>query len=132
MPKRPLYIASGKFVITPMKGRLRLAGVVELGGLEKAPSKAPFELLRRQLAENMPDLVWQDETEWMGHRPAPSDSIPVISAVPGYEGAYMGFGHHHVGLTGGPKTGRLLATMMGNQKPNMDMSAYTLKRFMNA
>lgn len=129
MPRRPLYIASGKFVITPMEGRLRLAGVVELGGLQAGPSQGPLALLRRHLEENIPGLTWQDETEWMGHRPAPSDSIPVISEVPGYEGVVMGFGHHHVGLTGGPKTGRLLASMMQDQKPNLDLSVYSLDRF---
>ena len=81
-PKRPLFIASGKFVITPMAGRIRLAGVVEFGGLKAGQSKAPFALLRRQLQEHMPDLTWDEETEWMGHRPALVDSIPVISEVP--------------------------------------------------
>ena len=65
-PKRPLFIASGKFVITPMAGRIRaFAGVVEFGGLKAGQSKAPFALLRRQLKENMPDLIWDEETEWM-------------------------------------------------------------------
>ncbi|MGC6484917.1 MAG: NAD(P)/FAD-dependent oxidoreductase [Candidatus Puniceispirillales bacterium] len=131
-PQRPLYIASGKFVITPMDGRIRLAGVVEFGGLEAGPSAAPFALLRHHLAENMPELTWREETEWMGHRPAPVDSIPVISDVPGYEGAFMGFGHHHVGLTGGPKTGRLLASMITGQRPNIDLETYSIKRFMDA
>ena len=130
-PKRPLFIASGKFVITPMAGRIRLAGVVEFGGLKAGQSKAPFALLRRQLKENMPELTWDEETEWMGHRPAPVDSIPVISEVPGYKGAFVGFGHHHVGLTGGPKTGRLLAGMISGQRPNIDLETYSVERFMN-
>ncbi len=129
-PRRPLSIAAGKFVITPMEGRIRLAGIVEFGGLEAGPSSAPFALLRRHLKENMPDLRWKDETEWMGHRPAPVDSIPVISDVPGYEGAFMGFGHHHVGLTGGPKTGRILAGMIRGQRPNIDLETYSARRFM--
>ena len=107
-------------------------GVVEFGGLEAGPSAAPFALLRHHLAENMPDLTWREETEWMGHRPAPVDSIPVISDVPGYEGAFMGFGHHHVGLTGGPKTGRLLSSMITGQRPNIDLETYSIKRFMDA
>lgn len=125
----PLFIASGKFVITPMKGRIRLAGAVEFGGLKAGPSKAPIRMLRHHLAQNMPDLTWDDESEWMGHRPAPVDSIPVISDVPGYTGAFMSFGHHHVGLTGGPKTGRLLASMIGGQRPNIDLETYSIKRF---
>ncbi|MGA1020455.1 MAG: FAD-dependent oxidoreductase, partial [Candidatus Puniceispirillales bacterium] len=74
-------------------------------------------------------LTWNDETRWMGHRPAPTDSIPIISDVPGIKGVYMGFGHHHVGLTGGPKTGKLLAMLATDTKPNVDMAAYDIRRF---
>lgn len=129
MPKAPVMVASGKFVATPMEGRLRLAGVVEFGGLKSAPSKPPLDLLRRQALAAMPGLTWQEEQDWMGHRPAPADSIPVIGAVPGIKGAFMGFGHHHIGLTGGPKTGRLLAQLIADKKPNVDVEVYSPARW---
>lgn len=129
MPSTPVMIASAKFVATPMEGRLRLAGIVELGGLDASPSKAPFELLKRAAKAAMPGLTWARETEWMGHRPAPADSIPVIGAVPGLEGAFTAFGHHHIGLTSGPKTGRLLAQMISGRQPNLDLGVYSPARF---
>ncbi|MFV0514960.1 MAG: NAD(P)/FAD-dependent oxidoreductase [Jhaorihella sp.] len=129
MPRAPVMVVSGKFVATPMEGRLRLAGVVEFGGLGAAPSRAPFALLRRAIARAMPGLTWRDATEWMGHRPAPSDSIPLIGEIPGVAGAYAGFGHHHIGLTGGPNTGRLLAQLISGRKPNVDLGAYSPARF---
>ncbi|WP_171128662.1 MULTISPECIES: FAD-binding oxidoreductase [unclassified Ruegeria] len=129
MPRCPAMIASGKFVATPMEGRIRLAGIVEFGGLEAEPSPAAFDLLRKNAKAAFPGLTWREESEWMGHRPAPADSIPVIGDVPGTDGAFMGFGHHHIGLTGGPKTGRLLAQMIAGRNPNMDVSAYAPARF---
>ncbi|MCY4181027.1 MAG: FAD-binding oxidoreductase, partial [Litoreibacter sp.] len=129
MPKAPVMVASGKFVATPMDGRLRLAGVVEFGGLEAAPSRPPFELLKRSALAAMPGLTYAREEEWMGHRPAPADSIPVIGEAPGAKGAFMGFGHHHIGLTGGPKTGRLLAQLISGRKPNIDVSVYSPARW---
>ncbi len=129
MPRAPVMVASGKFVMTPMQGRLRAAGVVEFGGLKAGPSRAPLELLRRNVAAALPGLTFSDTREWMGHRPAPCDSIPVIGAVPRLDGAFTGFGHHHIGLTGGPKTGRLLAQMIGGRKPNIDVSPYSPARF---
>ncbi|SLN10537.1 NAD(P)/FAD-dependent oxidoreductase [Ruegeria meonggei] len=129
MPKSPVMVASGKFVATPMEGRIRLAGIVEFGGLDAPPSRAPFELLRKNAQSVLPGITWKDEVEWMGHRPAPVDSIPVIGEVPGAEGAYMGFGHHHIGLTGGPKTGRLLAQMIAGRTPNTDMTVYAPSRY---
>lgn len=129
MPRSPVMVASGKFVATPMEGRLRLAGVVEFGGLDAPPSPAPLALLRKSVQAAIPGIKWQREDEWMGHRPAPADSIPVIGAVPGMNGAWLGFGHHHIGLTGGPKTGRLLAQMIGGRTPNLDMRAYDPARY---
>ena len=128
-PRSPVMVASGKFVATPMEGRLRLAGVVEFGGLEAPPSDAPIALLKKNAKSAFPGITWDDTKEWMGHRPAPADSIPVIGAVPGRDGAYMAFGHHHIGLTGGPKTGRLLAQLMSGRTPNIDLAAYSPARF---
>jgi D-amino-acid dehydrogenase len=112
-----------------MDGRLRLAGIVEFGGLDAEPSKAPYELLIRQARDVLPGLRWKERRDWMGHRPAPADSIPVIGEVPGAKGVYCGFGHHHVGLTGGPKTGRLLAQLIAGKTPNIDMNTYSPRRF---
>ena len=129
MPRSPVMIASGKFVATPMDGRLRLAGIVEFGGLDAPPSKAPLALLEKNIKAAIPGISWKHKTEWMGHRPAPADSIPVIGESPVMRGAFMGFGHHHVGLTGGPKTGRMIAQMISGRTPNFDMSPYAPSRF---
>mgnify|MGYP006271750383 FL=1 len=128
-PAAPTMIASAKVVATPMEGRLRLAGVVEFGGLKAGPSAAPRRLLRRQARAIFPGLTWRAEREWMGHRPATADSIPVIGPVPAAPGAWVGFGHHHVGLTAGPATGRLLARMISGARPNIDVSPYDPGRF---
>jgi D-amino-acid dehydrogenase len=129
MPRSPVMIAGAKFVITPMEGRIRLAGIVEFGGLDAPPTRAAFDLLRRNLRAAMPGLTWGEEKEWMGHRPAPADSIPVIGEVPGLKGAYTGFGHHHIGLTAGPKTGRLLAQLIAGRTPNLDLAPYSPARY---
>lgn len=129
MPRSPVMIAAGKFVATPMAGRLRLAGIVEFGGLDAAPSRAPFRLLERGIRAAIPGIGWTRTAEWMGHRPSLPDSIPMIGAVPGIAGAWVGFGHDHVGLTGGPKTGRLLAQLVSGRPPNLDLAPYSPARF---
>ena len=128
-PAHPIMVASGKFVATPMAAGLRCAGVVEFGGLEAGPSKAPLALLRRQARAAFPALRATREVEWLGHRPAPADSLPLIGEV-GQTGIYAAFGHHHVGLTGGPKTGRLVAHLAAGMPANLDLSAYAPGRFL--
>ncbi|MFD1344352.1 NAD(P)/FAD-dependent oxidoreductase [Litorisediminicola beolgyonensis] len=128
-PRRPAMISSGAFVATPMEGRLRLAGIAEFGDLESAPSRAPFRLLERGIRRVLPGITWEESREWMGHRPVLVDSTPAIGPVPEVSGAYLGLGHDHVGLTGGAKTGRILAQLISDQRPNLDLSPYAPGRF---
>jgi D-amino-acid dehydrogenase len=129
MPRAPVMVASGKFVATPMDGRLRLAGIVEFGGLDAPPSAAPFRLLERNIRAAIPGLTWAKTTEWMGHRPSVADSTPLIGPAPRLNGAFCAFGHDHVGLTGGPKTGRLISQLLSGRDPNIDMSPYAPARY---
>ncbi|MGI9391594.1 MAG: NAD(P)/FAD-dependent oxidoreductase [Boseongicola sp.] len=129
MPRSPVMVASGKFVATPMEGRLRLAGIVEFGGLEAPASRKPLELLEQNIRRAIPGIKWKETKEWMGHRPSVSDSLPLIGEVPQVKGAYFGFGHDHIGLTGGPKTGRILAQLISGNHPNLDLSPYSPARF---
>jgi len=118
----------GKFVVTQMQEGIRCAGIVEFGGLEAPASATPFKLLRKQVATYFPTLEYSDSEEWMGHRPAPSDSLPVIGEL-GQTGVFAGFGHHHIGLTGGPKTGRLIADLITQGGSNIDLTPFDPKRF---
>ena len=124
----PVMIAAGKFVATPMADGLRCAGAVEIGGLEPAASPAPLDLIRRQTRTAFPQLAWDGEEEWLGHRPAPSDSIPLIGEI-GTTGVFAAVGHHHIGLTSGPKTGRLLAAMTTGGPIDIDIRPYSPNRF---
>jgi D-amino-acid dehydrogenase len=127
-PSVPFMINAGKFVATPMDAGLRCAGILEFGGLDAAPSRAPFALLRRQVKRAFPGLTHGREVEWMGHRPATSDSLPLIGQIR-ETGIYTAFGHHHIGLTAGPKTGRLLAGLMTGRPSNTDLTPYQPGRF---
>jgi len=129
MPRAPIMLVSGKFIIAPMEGRIRCAGIVEFGGVDAPPSKAPFELLKRQIHAAIPDLSYDHMEEWMGHRPSTSDSIPIIGPIKNITGAYAAFGHQHIGLTSGPKTGRMIADMIAGRKSNINLAPYEVSRF---
>lgn len=127
--KSPVMVASGKFVATPMNMGLRCAGVLEFGGLDAGPSRAPLDLLKKQVKRTFPDLVYSKTEEWLGHRPAPADSLPLIGEI-ATTGVFSAFGHHHIGLTGGPKTGRLVAGLVTGNKSNLDLAPYDPNRFL--
>ncbi len=127
-PNNPMMLTAGKFVATAMDQGLRCAGIVEFGGLSDKVSKSPLKLLRKKAREIFPNLTSDSEEEWLGFRPAPADSLPLIGEI-GSTGVFAAFGHHHIGLTGGAKTGRMVADMISGTPSNHDMSPYQPKRF---
>ncbi len=129
MPKAPMMVAAGKFVVTPMEGRIRCAGVVEFASTEAAAQDGPVQFIKRQIATLFPDLTYDHMSDWMGRRPATTDSLPIIGPARAIDNGHMAFGHQHIGLTAGPKTGRLIADMVSNQPSNADLSAFAPARY---
>ena len=129
VPRSPTMIAAAKFVLSPMEGRLRAAGIVEFGPADARRSPKPFALLKRQTMRALPDLRYAETREWMGYRPATIDSLPFVGRLRQKENVWCGFGHQHVGLSAGPKTGRWIADMIGGRVPNMDMAPFSPARF---
>ena len=123
-PSAPIMDAARRFVATPMDAGLRLGGIVEFGGLAAPPSEGPVKLLLRGAGLMLPGLEYKSKRTWLGHRPATADSLPVIGPAPRCANVFLAYGHHHVGLTAGPKTGRLVAQQVVGLRPDLDMEAY--------
>ncbi|MFT5866417.1 MAG: glycine/D-amino acid oxidase-like deaminating enzyme [Gammaproteobacteria bacterium] len=127
-PRNPMMMVDGKFGVNAMDMGLRCAGTVELGDHHAGPSTAPFALLKKHATAAFPHMTFSGTQEWMGFRPSTPDSLPLIGEL-GSSGVFVGFGHQHIGLTAGPKTGRILAQIIGGQHSNLDLSAFDPARF---
>ncbi|MCE2461942.1 MAG: FAD-binding oxidoreductase, partial [Pseudomonadales bacterium] len=57
------------------------------------------------------------------------DSLPIIGRVPGLGNAVLATGHHMLGMTMAPATGRLVAEMVGESPVHIDPSPYSPGRF---
>ncbi|MFT5045346.1 MAG: glycine/D-amino acid oxidase-like deaminating enzyme [Porticoccaceae bacterium] len=128
VPRNPMIMTSGKFGVTPMESGLRCAGTVELADHRAQPNRAPLVLIKKRARAAFPNLQYTGTQEWMGCRPTPPDSTPLIGEL-GNSGIFTGFGHQHIGITAGPKTGRLIAQLIDGQTPNMDMAPYSPDRY---
>src|SRR5437763_2150072 len=97
MPRIPTADADGKFVATPMELGLRLAGTVELAGLDAPPDWRRSRILLTQARRMLPGLAARHEedriTMWMGHRPSLPDSLPVIGPSRASPDVIYAFGH---------------------------------------
>jgi len=128
MPRNPMMITQGKFAVNPMAMGLRCAGTVELGNADKGPSRRPLKHIARHVKRIFPGLRHAGVEEWMGFRPSTPDSMPLIGEI-GQSGVFAAFGHQHIGLTAGPKTGRIVAAQIDGQPPNIDLAPYDANRF---
>ena len=128
-PPFPLMISDGKFIATPMEGGLRCAGVVEFGGLNAPPSNAPLNLIRTKIKDVYPNLEFEEEKTWMGHRPSTPDSLPLIGPVEGSKDVICAFGAQHIGLTVGPKIGSLVSDLILGRRTNFDFYPFRVNRF---
>jgi D-amino-acid dehydrogenase len=129
MPRRPIYSAEGSFVATPLEHGLRLAGTVELGGLEAPPNYGRADILLRHGRRIFGSLGETGRSNWMGFRPSMPDSLPVIGPAGGHRNAWLAFGHGHLGLTLAAVTGRLVADLVAGRRPVADPAPYRADRF---
>ena len=125
---RPACPTSRGFYLCPMQGRLRVAGTVELGGLEAPPSRHRLDRLEAGARSIFPELGKPDR-EWMGFRPSMPDSLPVIGFSEGGREVIHAFGHGHIGLTLAPITARIVADLVAGKEPEVDIRAYSAGRF---
>ena len=128
-PPIPLGNKSRAFFITPMEDGLRVAGTVEIGGLDAPPNEQRAKVLADHARRMFPGLQASDVRYWMGFRPSTPDSLPILGPVAGRPGLHTAFGHGHFGMSGGPPSGRLLARMITGQTPGIDPAPYAAQRF---
>jgi D-amino-acid dehydrogenase len=128
MPRVPIMSAEGKFFATPMEMGLRVAGTVELAGLDAAPNYARVEPLIAGARRLFPALEFETSSRWMGHRPSLPDSLPVIGRAPKVANAFFAFGHGHVGLTAAAPTAALIAALVDGETPSIDITPFAADR----
>lgn len=118
-----------EFYATPMEMGLRLAGTVELAGLDAPPDYRRSQILARQAKALLPGLNTEITSKWMGFRPTLPDSLPVIGPSERVHGLFYAFGHQHIGLTCGPATGRAIARLLKGEPSNVDLEPFRASRF---
>jgi D-amino-acid dehydrogenase len=128
-PRMPLYSGDYSFAITPLDIGLRFAGTVELGGLDLPPNPDRNEVLIRHGRRMFGELNETGRSDWMGFRPSMPDSKPVIDRGRRFKNSFYAFGHGHIGLTLGPVTGKLIADLVSDRKPGIDLAPFAVDRF---
>ena len=129
MPPNTYLITDKKFGLTPMDGFLRCAGQSEFAPLEMPPNPKAIKNLRKFLFRLYPKLAYETETIWQGTRPTLPDSLPVIGRSSKNPSVIFAFGGQHLGLTMGPKIGKMVRDIIFERQSNINMKPYSSDRF---
>ncbi|SFB86721.1 NAD(P)/FAD-dependent oxidoreductase [Pseudoalteromonas denitrificans] len=130
-PTRPIVSFERKFIMTPMRDGLRLAGTVEFAGLEKGMNPKRANALLPSGHAIWPKITKHksENCRWMGFRPSLPDSKPVIGQSPVHNNIYFSFGHQHLGLTLAATNAELITECMLNKKTSISLAPFSIDRF---
>ena len=126
---RPVLDLERGYLVTPMTRGLRLTTGAEFARRDDPPSSAQLDRVEPFARELFPIGARKEPKPWLGRRPCLPDMRPVIGPFPGKPGLWLDFGHHHLGLTLGPVSGRLLAQLMTGEAPLVDPAPFRAERF---
>lgn len=129
-PSHALYLVEAKVGATMMEGRLRLAGTMELSGVDEHLDRRRVDALERTARRFLePWAPGSEGDRWCGMRPLTADGLPVIGPAPGAPGVYLATGHAMLGVTLGPATGRLVADhLVTGRRPDV-LAPFAPERF---
>ena len=130
--RTPLMPFDGKMSVMRTAGGLRVAGQVEIAGIDAAPDWRRAEILRDHLLRTVPGLppgLPPDRVRvWLGHRPSMPDGLPCLGPSSATPDVAHGFGHGHVGLVGGPKSAALAIALLAGEQP-AEAAPFSPRRF---
>lgn len=117
------------FLLEPMRAGIRLTTGAELAELDASPKYTQLDAAEKAARSLFPLGQRRDAEPWKGARPCMPDMKPVIGPATNKPGLWLAFGHGHQGFTLGPATGELLAQMIDNETPSIDMHPFSVNRF---
>lgn len=123
-------LADADVILTPIDDFVRISGTVAIGpGAEALRQRRMRVMLDRALAFAPALRDGGIVSKWEGHRPAAPDGLPVIGPAPQIDGLSLATAHARLGLSLGPATGDLLASMICGESSRADATPFRVDRF---
>jgi D-amino-acid dehydrogenase len=114
-----------KIVYARIGEQLRVAAMVDIVGFDASLEPKRLALIKRQALETFPLAGdYAHAVEWAGMRPATPTGVPLIGAS-AYRNLWLNLGHGALGFTLACGSGKLLAELIGQHTPSIDMQGLT-------
>jgi D-amino-acid dehydrogenase len=126
----PIYMEEARVIATPLDGRVRLAGTLELGELDMAVDPVRLASLTRAARRTLALPADAPTVHvWRGLRPCTPDGLPVIGRALGIENLVLATGHAMLGITLAPVTGELVTDIVTGARPRYALESLRPGRF---
>jgi D-amino-acid dehydrogenase len=126
----PVYMEEARVIATPLDGRVRLAGTLELSGLDMAVDPVRVASLTGAAGRTLALAPGARTVHvWRGLRPCTPDGLPVVGRPPGLENLVLATGHAMLGITLAPVTGELVADVVTGAPPRHALEPLRPGRF---
>ncbi|MHB8742891.1 MAG: D-amino acid dehydrogenase [Sulfuricaulis sp.] len=128
-PAGTLTDTSYKVVISRLGNKLRCAGTAELAGYDLSLRPARIATIVHVLNDLFPGAKNLSQAEyWCGLRPMTPDNPPVLGAT-ACQNLFLNTGHGTLGWTMACGSGKVIADLISNRPPDIDLAGLTLARF---
>jgi len=128
-PQVSITDISQHVVISRLGDVLRAAGTAEICGYDLSANKTREDMVLNSVSGLFPGAGDTAQAErWCGLRPMAADGVPVIGGSR-YSNFYLNTGHGHLGWTLCCGSAQLLAAAMTGKSTELDIGAYSIKRF---
>jgi len=129
-PKLPLLFGEARVVVNPLGEALRLAGTLEMAGMDLSFNTRSIEAIQRSSAAYLQGLSDAKVIEiWRGLRPCTPDGLPVISRSKDFQNLFVAAGHAMLGMSLGPISGRLVSQLVCGEMTDIDLFPLRMGRF---
>jgi len=129
-PQIPLMFGEARVVVTPLGNQMRLAGTLELAGMDLSINPRRVAALQKNSAKYLPGLDQPNILEiWRGLRPCTPDGLPVIGRAQSCNNLIIATGHAMLGISLGPITGKLVSQLALDEKTELELFPLRLERF---
>jgi D-amino-acid dehydrogenase len=131
-PNLAYILVEARVAVTPMERFVRIAGTMELGGLNLDINPRRVAGFLKSVNEYLPDFDYEKARSlpvWAGLRPCSPDGLPYVGRDSKYKNLIVAAGHAMLGFTLGPVSGKLVTEIIEGRQTSLKIDQLAVNRY---
>ena len=131
-PSVSYILVEARVAVTPFKDRVRIAGTMELNGLNQEVNYVRSNGFIKSVEAYFPDYKFEHFKNlpvWAGLRPCSPDGLPYVGRTNKYSNLVLATGHAMMGFTLGPITGQLVKEIIMEENTSINIEKLSANRY---